>query len=254
MTEQLRRQLRYAGFASLALVPIAIVLAFFAVRMARVTQQREHRANCLKQIGSALQSFDDRYKRLPLAVHTDASGRPLSSWRFQLVPFLEAIMRDLDYQGRWDDPRNVWLTRRPSWVYCLPMEPVSTKSLHTNVVAITGPGTAFDGDKECRLCNLAPHTILAIEIVDSGIPWAAPGDLALEDVTQSILQGVDGKGVQVLFANGHVGLIPADMPLDDFKNLCTIKGAKKHDGKQVPGFQPSPQATRSPDNTGRPSP
>jgi hypothetical protein len=215
-------------------VGVAALLIFPAVRAARIAAQRAQRANCLKQIGLALHNFHDTYRRFPLAVHRDEAGRPLSSWRFHILPFLQAIMRDYDYSARWDDPANEWLTSEPLDVFCFRTNRPEPECLHTNVVAITGPGTVFDGDRECCLGDIdSEDTILAIEIAESGTHWAAPGDLAIDEITPTILEGLDGEGVPVLFANGAVRFVSAEVPLEDFKKFLTIEGAMKYDAEQI---------------------
>ena len=56
-------------------------------------------------------------------------------------------MRDIDYEASWDDPVNDWLTSQRLFAYCLSFTQADPMSLHTNVVLITGPGTAFDGEQ-----------------------------------------------------------------------------------------------------------
>ena len=80
---------------------------------------------------------------------------------------------------------------------------------------------------QTKKAGISPDTILAIEIAHWGIPWAAPGDLPLDAVDQSILKGIEGTGVLALFADGSLDFVWADVPLDDFKTLCTLEGAKQ---------------------------
>lgn len=224
----------YAFGWALALVIIAALL-FVGVRAARRAAWRAKRVNNLKQIGLGLHNFHDANKSFPPAVRRDEAGRPLCSWRFQLVPYLEAMMLGLDFGGRWDDPVNRWLSANPHCGYFWSKETEFPECLHTNIVAITGPGTAFDGDRRCRLTDIDADTIMAIEIADSDIHWAEPGDLSIGDVPQSIVEGLDGDGVGVLFADGSVFFLRADVPLADLKKFFTIDGAKKHDREQVLG-------------------
>jgi hypothetical protein len=235
MEDEAPKRPRYGCALALVLsLGIAALLIFPAVRAARIAAQRSQRANCLKQVGLALHNFHDIYKRFPLAVHRDEAGRPLSSWRFHITPFAAGIMRDYDYTARWDDPRNEWLTSRPFETYCFRSNRPEPECLHTNVVAITGPGTVFDGDRECTLADIdSEDTILAIEIAESGIHWAAPGDLDVDEITPTILEGFHGYGVQVLLASGTVTFVSADVPLEDFKKFLTIEGAKEYDWEQV---------------------
>ena len=241
MADEPRRRPRYGCAFALVIAAamalgVCVLLIFPVLRSVRVSARRTQRANHLKQIGLALHNFHDTYKRLPLAVYSDEGGRPLSSWRFHILAYVEAIMQHYyDPTERWDDPRHRGLTSEPFHVYCFRTDRPSPDRLHTNVVAITGPGTAFDGNRECRLKDIDSDTILAIEIAESGTHWAAPGDLPIDQVDASILQGLDGHGVLVLFADGQVWLVPPDVPLEDLEKFFTIEGAKKYNREQILG-------------------
>ena len=144
-------------------------------------------------------------------------------------------MMEVHYDYRWDDPDNRRISSAPSPVYCWSPERSLPESLHTNVVAITGPGTAFDGDRPVRVSDIDSDTILAIEIADSGLHWMEPGDLSIDQVPDSITQGVDGYGVHVLFADGWVWVLRPDVPLEDLTKFFTIEGAKRYDREQALG-------------------
>src|SRR5262245_54930051 len=59
-------------------------------------------ANNLQQIGLAMRSYHDKFKRLPPAVARSKDGRPLHSWRVLLLPELE--YDSLYKQIRLDEP------------------------------------------------------------------------------------------------------------------------------------------------------
>ena len=105
--------------------------------------------------------------------------------------------------------------------------------MDTNVVAITGPGTAFEEGRVVKRKEIAPDTILAIEIARSGVRWAEPGDLDIEHIPESITDGVEGRGVHVIFADGAVWFLRADVPLDELKKFFTIEGAKRYHREQA---------------------
>lgn len=193
------------------------------------------RSNRMKQIGHALQNFHDVYKRLPPAVSTDNAGRPLCSWRSRIVPFMEAIMLDIDFGGRWYGPTNRWLLVRVNDLFCWGSIGGTSGNLHTSVVAITGEGSAFEAGKVIRLRDLDRDTILAMEVADTDIYWTEPSDLPAEYVDESTLRGIDGTGTFVIFADGTVRFLRADTPLADVKKFLTIEGAKRHDRDRVFG-------------------
>ncbi len=229
----LMRRLYHLG---LWLVAIFVVWVFVeGVLSVRVAARRTQRANSLKQIGLALHDFEVAQWHLPAAVRTDEEGRPLCSWRFQIVPYLEATMVGIDYGEAWDDPANRELFSRPCPVFCYSTDRDTPENMYTNVVAVTGPGTAFDGDRQYRLSEIPHDTILVVEIANSGTHWMAPGDLSIDDVPESLVEGLDGYGLQVLFADGTVWFLNADVPLVDLRRFFTIDGAKEYDREEVLG-------------------
>jgi hypothetical protein len=195
------------------------------MREARQLERRKEFSGDIRQIAVSLVGFNDTYRCLPQAVHYDGAGRALYSWRFQLTSFIEGFMRSVEYDEPWDSPANDWLTGRP-FVFSsrLPDE----KSTYTNIMAITGPGTAFEEGRTIRPRDISPDTILAIEIANSGIHWAEPGDLDIEHIPDSITQGVEGLGVRVIFADFVVWFLRSDVPLEDLKKFFTLEGAKSN--------------------------
>jgi len=218
----------------LAVLALAALL-LSGIRAARRAARASQHSNDLKQIGLAIHNFHDSYNRLPSAVRKDKAGRTLCSWRFRILPWVEAIMIEAHYNKPWDDPANRWFSSHPFPVYCWASERESPASANTNVVAITGPGTALDGDRPIQFSEIPPDTILAIEIADSGIHWMEPGDLSIDRVPETIAEGVDGQGVHVLFADCSVRMLRPDVSLEDLKKSFTIEGAKKYDVDQVLG-------------------
>jgi prepilin-type processing-associated H-X9-DG protein len=236
MVESVRKSRRkwfWAVAAVSAAIVAIILLALSAIRAAR-TAPCAPRCGHLQMIGFGFLHFDDVYQRLPPAVRTDELGRPLSSWRFQLAGFLEySLMLDWDYDKAWDDPENRHLSDIPHQRFCCDRQGV--ERTNTNVVVITGPGTPFDGERICRLTDIDSDTILAIDVADFDRHWMEPGDLSLDEVPETITEGLDGEGVHVLFADGSVWYLRPDVPLGDLRKFFTIDGARAYDREQVLG-------------------
>jgi hypothetical protein len=87
------------------------------------------------------------------------------------------MMVGIDFGDRWDDPVNRWLCHSLFYAFCFSPEADLPERFHTNVVAITGPGTAFDDERDCRLADIDDDTILVIEVASTDVHWAEPGDL-----------------------------------------------------------------------------
>ncbi len=222
------------SYVVFVLVLCGIIAALIpAVRAARQGALRAQRCNNLKQIGLALHNYNDVYGMLPPAAIRDAQGRLTSSWRLRIMPFVES--GNWTYSGTWSDPHGrVWPLVR-LYAYCFGEGEGPLGNSETNVVAITGPGTAFDGDRTYPVGDLARGTILAIEIKDSGFSWAEPGDLDVREIPETITSGIDGDGVHVLFADGAVWFLRKDVPLDDLKKFFAVEGARRFDREQLLG-------------------
>jgi hypothetical protein len=150
------------------------------------------------------------------------------------MPFVAS--GDWRYSSTWSDPHgHVWPLIR-LFAYCFDEGEGLLANSETNVVAITGPGTAFDGDRTYPVADLAADTIVAIEIKDSGFLWPEPGDLDIHEIPESITGGIDGDGVHVLFADGAVWFLRNEVPLENLKKFFTVEGAKRFDREQLLGL------------------
>jgi hypothetical protein len=204
--------------------------------------------NNFRFIELALLNYEDARKvRVPSAL-TDADGNELSSWRWQIVPYMEQLPNDgsftFDLSAKWDapinkDPRNV-----PHQIYCWNL---GGKSSRTSVFAIAGPGAAFEprhGEQRAGRGNVPDHCILLMEVADSKIHWMQPGDY---DVTKLLaatgrlgdtVKGVLTDRIHILFADGEVWALSPDMPIDALKPFLTITAAKTGDrDKQLASYR-----------------
>ena len=72
-------------------------------------------------------------------------------------------------------------------------------------------------------------------MADFGVHWAAPGDISIEELSPHTLQGTDGEGMHVLFADARVAYVPADASFDVVRNFLTVQGAKRNDREDFVG-------------------
>lgn len=221
-TRRTRRHL----LVSFVVLLVLGVLAYWAFRSAHRAAFRRERINSLKQIGLAIHNYHDVYEMLPPSEIRDAQGRVMASWRLRIGPFIEASGLWSCSRQNWSHPDSYAWLLIPPLVYCFGESVRKDPPFETNVVAVTGPGTALEANRSYSLADLPPKTVLAIEIKESGILWPEPRDLDIREVSESILAGIDGSGVLVLHADGSVGWVAKDMPVERFKALCTIEGGK----------------------------
>jgi len=169
---------------ALPLAAFLIVGQMFAASSPISASPRPVCQNNLKQIARALRMYHDRFGRFPPAYIADADGKPMHSWRVLILPYLEyqALYNQYDFTEPWDGPNNRKLAATVPVMYQCPS--VMNDGTTTNYVAVTGPGTAWPGDKSTTLADFRDgeaNTILLVESPASDIHWMEPRDLSLEE-------------------------------------------------------------------------
>jgi hypothetical protein len=194
----------------------------------RLTSRRQASMNNMKMIGIALHNYHDVYGEFPPQYVVDSAGKPLYSWRVLLLPYLEqdAIYRAWDKSKAWDSPENSQLSGIVLPVFRMPDE--AGMNNDTSYLAISGANSMFDGGKSARIQQATDglsNTIIVVESKGSGVKWAEPRDLDLNQV-MGVNSGLPGqinggatKGAQALFGDGSVQFVPASTPPATLKSL-----------------------------------
>jgi hypothetical protein len=218
------------------LVAIGALVGFFAWNAQEVNRGDMDRAVTfgLKSTLLALDAARDspRIMKKPFAAPNklDDSGKPLSSWRFQITPYLEFESKfHADLEADWQAPVNYRARARTPHSYCFlgDEQPGAT----TNVFAITGPGAALDPDREPTEEKLPDSLIVLMETAE-GTHWMEPGDydvvelLAGRGVLGDAASGLRPDRIHVAFADAEVWALSADTPMQRVQPFLTIDGAK----------------------------
>jgi prepilin-type processing-associated H-X9-DG protein len=229
------RSARSMGRALITVCLIILCLLFLvallspAVQTAREASRRAQCANNLRQIGLALLNYETASGRLPPAVETDKQGRPMHSWRVRILPYMEYGALYKAY-----GPNNSKLTDVYIPYFVCPTDSTVQVRPLTSYVAVTGPGTVWDS----RKTSLDQWHVMLVEVADSGIHWAEPRDLTLDEACRAFGDGpgpwisymVSGGffyqdekvgGGNVLFSDGHVEFIPVGLPPETLRGLFT---------------------------------
>jgi hypothetical protein len=147
------------------------------------TLAARHRAistNNLKQIVLALHSFHDVNGKLTTDI-LDVAGKPLLSWRVQLLPYLEqdALYKQFKLDEPWDSKNNLPLLEKMPKVLTSPRVKVKKKG-YTVYQIFSGPGALFDAGKtKYQLANIpdgTSNTLFAVEATKT-VPWTKPIDI-----------------------------------------------------------------------------
>lgn len=208
---------------AIAILSCATALAAMAwhVWMGSREEEQMQMAYSMHQILVGLQEYNDSNDRVPRTQFRDTS-RAERSWRVELLPYLQS--------GPFERGDLSW--RNP--VYCLD----HSTGVQTNVVAITGPGTVFEGTGTVSLDDVAPDTIVLLEVDKSGIPWADAGDITVGQLERmakagQTIHGVAQRGFHVAFSDGSVWLLRNGTRLANVLKLCRVTDAKQYDREEL---------------------
>ena len=203
------------------------------------TRNRTSCPNNLKQLGIALLDFADKHKNFPPAVMYDSLGQPMHSWRTLILPYIEegTLYRTYHFNEPWNGPINASLTRVDVLCFRCPEHPPAP--FETSYVAVIAPGSVWSvpgGAKISDITDGPKNTILLVEMKNSGIKWAEPRNLDLNNLPpgmtkQNLLHSLSNHagGFYAVFADAHVEFIPETIPWADFEAMLTIAGGEKVD-------------------------
>jgi prepilin-type processing-associated H-X9-DG protein len=186
--------------------------------------------NNLKGIGLAMHNYHDANKHFPRPNIYDKDGKPLFSWRVEILPMMEygPLYNSLKNVEPWNSPTNAPLLSTvplPEYICCS----TSSNIYSTNYVAVIGPGTPWNEDRTMNLSEFpdgGSHTVMLVETENANMHWAEPRDLTVEEALEGLRTG---KGlrilsphpgvINVLFADGAVRSLPSRMPISLWEKL-----------------------------------
>ena len=218
---------------------------FAPIQAARETAPRTTSQNNLKQITLALYVFHERHGKLPALYSTDASGRPLLSWRVHILPYLEheELYRRFRLDEPWDSEHNRALLREMPDVYRCPE--TASDGFVTNYLAISSessflisPTQAMFGETTPigismkQVTDGASNTIAIVEANDDRArEWTRPEDFRV--VADNPLDGLgharDPKVFLTAFGDGSTRVVSRDLDPKKFLGLTTRNGGEPVD-------------------------
>ena len=199
-------------------VPILIALLLPAVQSAREAARRTQCANNEKQIILALLNYESANGHFPPAYSVDEQGNPLLSWRVLILPYLDGGQmqyNQFDLTKPWDSPENQAVAQQMPPVFGCPSS-TSASQGYTNYVVVSDAGTVFPpgggGTKIVDITDGTARTIAIVETSGGGVPWAAPRDISLAELTTATSD--HPSGLNIGYCDGHVesSLPPGSVP------------------------------------------
>ncbi len=175
-------------------VSIAVLAALSAAAMLVLTLigpmiQNSRKDRCqaqFKRIGEALRAYEAAHNYYPAAAITDASGRPLLSWRVAILPQLGlASLYEQFHRGEpWDSAHNLALLPRIPDVYRCPSLS-DAPDFATGYQVAVGPkpelgsiGTLFEWSRGIEIREVIDGTTNTVAVFETRrtIPWTQPDD------------------------------------------------------------------------------
>jgi hypothetical protein len=202
---------------------------------ASVAQEGAHKARCvtnLKQFGLALHNYHQTYKSFPPAYTRDKEGRPLLSWRVQMLPYLEqqSLYDQFHHDEPWDSPHNKTLIDKMPAVFACPAEARKLrKSGKTTYLAPRGKATVLPGAAGVRLAEVTDgvsNTIMVVDASDAlAVIWTKPDDWDVDpEPKREGLFGHHERGTEMLFTDGSVRFIKTTISRVLLRGLLTRNG------------------------------
>jgi hypothetical protein len=185
--------------------------------------------NNLKRLGLGVHSYENNYGKLPGNVMKD--GKPLLSWRVQLLPFLPGgskLFDEFKLDEPWDSEHNRKLIEKMPAIYA----PVrgKAKAGETFYQSFQGENTALipGGGKFAQFTDGLTPTFLVAE-ADKAVIWTKPDDIEFDGKTAPKLGGMFKDSFFVLFADGHVQKVPKKVDAQALVASITINGGEVTD-------------------------
>ncbi len=213
-----------------------------AIDLARRVALRTQSANNVKQLLLAVFSYEVAHRRLPARAIFSKDGKPLLSWRVQMLPNLDeaALYKQFHLDEPWDSPNNKPLIAKMPSTFKVPGGKHNEEGRTCYVVPV-GKDTVFDGETGTRLAQITDGTSKTIAMLqapdDKSVFWTKPDDLEFDsDHPFAGLRTISDDAILAGFADGHVQWIRKDVEPEIFRRMII-----RNDGLPVePGkYQPN---------------
>ncbi len=203
------------------------------IQSVRETRWRNRCVDRLKRIGLAMHNFHQAYGRFPLQAMASPSGKPLLSWRVQLLPFLDEneLYAQFRLDEPWDSEHNKALIAKMPAVFACPTSHHLPSEGKTCYQVPHGKGTILSreyGGKLQDFTDGTTRTIMAVETGDeAAVIWTRPDDWPVDDdVRFTPLLGHHAGGTNILFADGSLRFVSDKIRQNILKALTTRDGGE----------------------------
>ncbi|TWT88378.1 hypothetical protein Mal64_18580 [Pseudobythopirellula maris] len=218
-------------------IGVVVALLLPAVQAGREAARRNQALSQAKQIALALHNHHDIHNRFPAQAITDASGRPLLSWRVALLPYLEEekLYGMFHLDEPWDSPHNQSLLKYMPGVYCDPSGKFAKSDGKSHFLGVAGPQAFFDGGPKGRtfasLTDGSAKTLALVQVDDDhAVEWTKPADYDAAAHHANPVAGIGELHPDVFlagFGDGHARAVPLDIAPQTLRAMLTVNGRER---------------------------
>ncbi|WP_164103284.1 DUF1559 family PulG-like putative transporter [Candidatus Laterigemmans baculatus] len=196
-------------------------------------EARKHAMRQLKHLSLAIHAYHDTFGHLPTAAATDEQGRPLLSWRVQLLPYLgeRELYEKFRLDEAWDSAHNRELIPQMPEVFYIPLSRHLQRDGRANFAVPGGEGSMFPPGEVARFQQVTDglsNTIMVTEVDDEHAEiWTKPGAYGIDPENPERGLGGHFPGVFLTaYGDGSARAVPLDLPKDSLRGLFTRSGGE----------------------------
>jgi prepilin-type processing-associated H-X9-DG protein len=212
----------------------ATKLLAMPLQQAREASRRAQCVNNLKQIMLAMHNFHATNNAFPSAYTQSADGKPLLSWRVQILPYVEqsSLYNQFHLNEAWDSPHNKALIAKMPVLYACPSARAGLfREGKTTYLAPRGPKTILRGAVGVKIQEITDgtsNTVAVVEVADdAAVIWTKPDDWEVPaELDPKSLVAHHPRGFNAAFADGSVRFIMGTVVPDVLKALMTANGGE----------------------------
>ena len=224
--------------AMLGVAVIGLGYSLPAAQGARSAAGRMSSANNMKQMGLAFHNYTDVNNRFPADITDKKTGKPILSWRVQLLPYIEqaALYQQFKLDEPWDSENNIKLARMIVPVYSAPNQPPSMDPqglVLTPYQALVGPGTLFEPGKKLGFRDVTDGTSNTIMFAEAKkqVIWTKPDDIPFDPTkplpaADKLFGGLAPNGFNTAFGDGSVRFFKYTLDPKTIKAMITRNGGE----------------------------
>jgi hypothetical protein len=219
------------GIAATVLISLGVFI--FGLPTFYQSEAGQHRlcVDKMDQLGLGLLNYHCFHKHFPPVYSCDIYNNSMFSWVVPLLPNIdcETEFYQLKKDEPWDSPHNKqFLSQTSLPTFHCPGANQKNEVDIINYIAIIGPGTIWRKEGTVDFWDLPQGglSVMLVEAATSDKHWAEPFALTAEEVLENMKSGKGVRissghpsGVYVLFTNGKVDFLPAEMPLSLWKKI-----------------------------------